>query len=170
MTVVFTIGYEGAEIAAFIAELHAAGIDTIADVRALPLSRKKGFSKRALKDHLEINGIRYRHLPKLGDPKAGRDAARAGRYAEFRRIYGAHLELDETRESLSELARIVRSGTTCLMCFERDPAVCHRTMVLEWLVRDGVKGMNLFVGPGGGDRSQPARRSHRHSCESTTPA
>lgn len=83
MQSLFTIGYEGVCIGDFMATLRLAGITTLVDIRELPLSRKPGFSKRALAGHVEAVGISYYHIQALGDPKAGRTAAREGRLAEF---------------------------------------------------------------------------------------
>ncbi|MET4372494.1 uncharacterized protein (DUF488 family) [Bradyrhizobium sp. LB12.1] len=129
MTTVYTIGYEGTDIERFVATLKAVGVTLLADVRALPLSRKKGFSKSRLRERIEAEGMRYIHLGALGDPKEGRDAARAGRYADFRRIYGKHLVRAEPQRALKELAALVREAPTCLMCFEREPTECHRLIV-----------------------------------------
>ncbi|MBM3616495.1 MAG: DUF488 domain-containing protein, partial [Alphaproteobacteria bacterium] len=85
-----TIGYEGTDIATFLTALRASGVEVLADVRELPLSRKPGFSKSALSVALEGVGIRYRHFRELGDPKAGRLATRAGDYTRFRKIFSAH--------------------------------------------------------------------------------
>ncbi len=78
MSVVYTIGYEGTDIDRFVATLKAVGVRRLADVRALALSRKKGFSKRSLAARLKAEGIDHIHLVGLGDPKTGREAARAG--------------------------------------------------------------------------------------------
>jgi uncharacterized protein (DUF488 family) len=126
---VYTIGYEGSDIDQFVRTLIAAGVELLADVRAVPLSRKRGFSKTALAERLSREGIRYVHFKALGDPKPGREAARAGRMAEFRSVYSRHLRTTEAVAAMDELARATDRATTCLMCFERDPSVCHRSMV-----------------------------------------
>src|SRR3712207_4594344 len=87
----FTIGYEGATIDAFLDTLEEAGVKTLVDVRAVPLSRKPGFSKRALAAALAERGIGYRHLQRLGTPAEGRNAARKGDVATMRRVYLDHL-------------------------------------------------------------------------------
>ncbi|MBS0231857.1 MAG: DUF488 domain-containing protein [Proteobacteria bacterium] len=84
----YTIGYEGAVIEAFVLTLLDAGVDTLIDVRDLPLSRKKGYSNAILKETLGVNGIDYVHLRGLGDPKPGREAARAGNMRLFKSIFG----------------------------------------------------------------------------------
>src|SRR6478672_10740638 len=92
---VFTIGYEGATQKELIAALEQAGVARVIDVRAVPLSRKPGFSKNILAAGLREAGIDYVHLKALGTPPAGREAARKGRWAEMNLIYAAQLETVE---------------------------------------------------------------------------
>lgn len=131
----YTIGYEGSQVEAFIATLRRAGVETLIDVRDLPLSRKPGFSKSALAATLEASGIGYVHLKGLGDPKPGREAARAGEYAEFRRIFGRHMKTEFAQRDLAKAAELVRAQPCCLMCFEQDHCNCHRSIVADHLVR-----------------------------------
>jgi len=92
---IFTIGYEGASVAAFVAALREAGVALVLDIRAAPVSRKKGFSKTPLAQHLSEAGMGYRHLRGLGTPKQGRGAARSGDHDSFERIFRRHLEEPE---------------------------------------------------------------------------
>lgn len=128
---VATIGYEGATPDRLVAALREAGIATLVDVRALANSRRPGFSKRALAATLEGAGIAYLHLPALGTPAAGRAAARSGKPAVMRRIFGAHLKGTEAQAALADLTDRARREPVCLMCLEADPAQCHRTLVAE---------------------------------------
>src|SRR5688572_14969696 len=89
---IYTIGYAGAEPSAFLRTLQAAGVKLVLDIRAQPVSRKKGFSKNQLAALLASAGIAYRHLRGLGTPKAGRDAAKSGDVGTFTEIFQAHLE------------------------------------------------------------------------------
>src|SRR6476660_5008483 len=107
VSTVYTIGYEGTDIERFIATLKAVGVKTLADVRAVALSRKKGFSKSALRARLEDEGIGYSHFVELGDPKPGREAARAGRYEAFRKVYTRHLDLATSKGALRSLSELV---------------------------------------------------------------
>jgi uncharacterized protein (DUF488 family) len=116
----------------------------LADVRAVALSRKRDFSKNSLKAHLEAEGIAYIHLVELGDAKTGREAARAGRFDEFRRIYITHLKGPEAVGALKVLLEITRSVSTCLLCFERDPKTCHRTIVANRMKARGIEVVDLF--------------------------
>ncbi|WP_270934451.1 DUF488 domain-containing protein [Falsiroseomonas oryzae] len=130
---VATIGYEGATPDRLVAALREAGVTTLVDVRALANSRRPGFAKRALSAALEEAGIGYRHLPALGTPAAGRQAARSGRPEAMRRIFAAHLAGTEPQAALAELGALARLEPVCLLCLEADPAQCHRTLVAEAL-------------------------------------
>ena len=76
---VFTIGYEATTVGEFVAALQQAGVERVIDVRAIPNSRRPGFSKTPLSRALAEVGIDYVHLRALGTPADGRAAARAGR-------------------------------------------------------------------------------------------
>src|SRR6187549_1847334 len=102
----FTIGYEQATQAALAAALRDAGVELLADIRYLPLSRRPGFSKNSLKSAVEEAGIAYRHFRQLGSPADGRAAARRGDHAELSRIYAGQLELPEAMAQMGELREI----------------------------------------------------------------
>jgi uncharacterized protein (DUF488 family) len=157
MLVLYTIGYEGTDIERFVSTLNAVRVRRLADVRAVPLSRKKGFSKRSLSARLEAEGIDYLPFQPLGDPKPGRDAARAGHYDLFRAIYTAHLDSEEAKSALRRLAAVAEEKATCLLCFERDPAACHRSIVAEQLTDYGFEVFNLF----GDNLEKYGRNAHR---------
>ena len=133
MTQIYTIGYEGTDIERFVRTLKLVGVEQLVDVRAVPISRKKGFSKNSLRERVEAEGIRYVHLSALGDPKAGREAAKAGRYDQFRKIYAKHLSGTVAQECLSTLSNLIAESASCLMCFERDPKECHRSIIASEL-------------------------------------
>jgi uncharacterized protein (DUF488 family) len=126
-----TIGYESADLADFIATLQQAGINRLIDVRELPISRRKGFAKTALSEALTLAGIEYVHLRGLGDPKEGREAARAGNLTQFRLAFSRHMKSERAQADLRSAVRYVAEGGACLMCYERDHTVCHRTIVAK---------------------------------------
>jgi len=131
-TKVLTIGYEGRSLDEFLDELHEAGVDRVVDVRELPLSRKKGFSKTSLSEALRERGIGYLHLRSLGNPKENRDRYRSGDVAGGAEIYRAHLQ-NGSRSTLLELLDELTDGRSCLLCFERDHAICHRDVIIKGL-------------------------------------
>lgn len=129
-----TIGYEGATVASFLEALRADGVQLLVDVRAVASSRRPGFAKTRLATNLADAGIDYLHLRALGTPADGRAAARAGRHDEMRAIFTAHLATPDAQAALATLADIARGGKrVCLLCFEADPAHCHRSMVADAL-------------------------------------
>lgn len=176
MPVLATIGYEGASLDDFIATLQAAGIRTLIDVRELPISRRRGFAKSALSTALTGEGIDYIHIKELGDPKEGREAARAGNFDRFREIYSRHLKGKPAQEGLKQAAKLVDDDGACLMCYERDYKTCHRLLVANALndivsvrinhlgVRQGIdserrktSGARDRIGQGATSRGQEAR-------------
>ena len=133
---IFTIGYEGTTMDEFLAALKAAGVERLIDVRALPLSRRPGFSKSPLRAALEEAGIEYVHLKALGTPAEGRSAARAGRHADLKRIYAGQLELPEAIVQGARMIELAQEKPSALLCFEREPAHCHRTLLLSAVAAD----------------------------------
>ncbi len=130
---IFTIGYEGATVAGVLDALSNAGVTQLVDVRAVPQSRKPGFSKKSLSAALAERGIAYRHLQRLGTPAAGRDAARKGDIGAMRDIYLKHLEEPDAMAELAMLADAAAEAPSALLCFERLPGECHRSVLLERL-------------------------------------
>lgn len=141
---IFTIGYEATTMGDFLAALKEAGVERIIDVRALPLSRRPGFSKSPLRAALEEAGIDYVHLKALGTPAAGREAARKGRHEELKRIYAGQLELPEAIAQGAQMLELAREKPSALLCYERDPAGCHRTLLLAAVAPD-AKVVDLFA-------------------------
>lgn len=141
---IFTIGYEGTTMAEFIGALKAAGVERVIDVRALPLSRRPGFSKTPLKGALAEAGIAYIHLRALGTPAEGRAAARAGRHDELVRIYDAQLGLPEALVAAEEMKDLAADKPSALLCFERDPGGCHRSLLIA-AAMPGAEVVDLFA-------------------------
>ena len=133
---IFTIGYEGATQPELVAALRKAGVARVIDVRAVPLSRKPGFSKNVLAAGLKEAGIDYIHLKALGTPPAGREAARKGRFEEMERIYAAQLETPEAGAQAAQMIALAEEKPAALLCFERDPAHCHRTPLRKAVIPD----------------------------------
>jgi uncharacterized protein (DUF488 family) len=143
----FTIGYEQATSNAVIGELERARVEVLVDVRAIAASRRPGFSKRQLEAGLAERDILYLHLRDLGTPTEGRLAARSGKVVDMFRIYETHLGTPQAREELDVLASLVRSSQRiCVLCYERNPAQCHRRRIAEVMhERTGVPVEHLFA-------------------------
>ena len=131
-----TIGYEGATQTSLLDRLQEAGVHTLIDVRALPASRKPGLSKRLLAASAADRGISYLHLQGLGTPKPGRDAARAGDAATLGRIYREHIRTDRAQDALQVALGVTPAHRSCLLCFERDHRLCHRSLVAELIAAE----------------------------------
>lgn len=133
----YTIGYEGMDIHAFIGRLTDEGVRSIVDVRELPLSRKKGFSKAAFGGHLRAAGIAYFHVPALGCPKTVRERYKQdGDWVAYTRDFLSYLETQEA--AVRELAKFARSSAVCLVCYEADYSMCHRSYVARAAHRFGA--------------------------------
>ena len=143
-TTIFTIGYEATTMADFLAALQAAGVKRVVDVRALPLSRRPGFSKSSLAASLQQAGIDYVHLKALGTPKRGRDAAKKGDVATLTAVYDEQLELPEAQAAAAVMLGLAAEKPSALLCYERDPCHCHRTLLLQ-AVGEGAEVVDLFT-------------------------
>jgi uncharacterized protein (DUF488 family) len=128
---VYTVGYEGRDVADLIALLSTHRVETLVDVRLTPISRKAGFSKTALSSALADAGITYLHERELGNPKENRPAYRAGEKTARRR-YLAHL-LQNGGDAVARLSDIVATSATALLCVERESSICHRSAVADQL-------------------------------------
>lgn len=124
-----TVGYEGRSPEEFVETLIGAGVTRLVDVRELPLSRKKGFSKTALREALEKVGIEYLHIRALGNPKPNRERYWAGDVEGGASAYRDHL-LNNSQQELDELLASLDDQPACLMCFEKDHEVCHRDVIV----------------------------------------
>lgn len=138
LTKLCTIGYERAGLAGFVAALQAAGVATLIDVRSVPWSQRPEFRQDPLRKSLLAAGIGYVHIRALGNPKEGREAAKAGDDATYRRHMAAQLASADGQKGLARVAELARKGPVSLMCYERDPAHCHRSLVADELDARGL--------------------------------
>jgi len=131
----WTIGYEKLLPPELLAELEAAGIQRLIDVRHRPQSRRPGMSKTRLGGMLAERGIAYEHRRELGTPPDIRWFFKHNRAAEGATAFRAHAERAAAGE-LDALAGELRARTaprTALLCLEADPALCHRRQLTELL-------------------------------------
>ena len=142
----FSIGYERARLADLVATLKAACVETLIDVRDRPQSRRPGFSKNQLAAELEAAGIRYVGLKALGTPPEGREANRKREWDKFWRIVDDKLATAEAEHALHEAETIAAGSLTCLLCYEADWHICHRSRVADILAeRRGFTVHHLMV-------------------------
>ena len=129
----YSIGYEKARLADVVAALKGAGVAILIDVRDRPQSRRPGFSKRQLAAAVEDAGMRYVGLRALGTPPEGREANRKREWDRFWRIVDDKLATAEAQHALHEAAAIAAESPSCLLCYEADHRICHRSRVAEML-------------------------------------
>jgi uncharacterized protein (DUF488 family) len=146
----FSIGYEKARQADLVATLKAVGVVTLIDVRDRPISRRPGFSKNQLAAGLEEAGIRYAGLKALGTPPEGREANHKRQWEKFWRIVEDKLATAEAEHALHEAGAIAAASPSCLLCYEADWQICHRSRVADILAaRHGFTLRHLTVAAAG---------------------
>src|SRR5918992_4379346 len=122
---VWTIGYERLLPPQLVAELEAAGVERVIDVRFRPQSRRPGMSKTRLGELLASRGIAYEHRKALGTPPDLRHDFHAGRIEPARAAYREHVEATAADELAALADELEHGPRTALLCLEEDPARCH---------------------------------------------
>ena len=146
-TRLFTIGYEGAGLQEFLGCLEKNAVECLLDVREIPFSRKRGFSKTPLSRALEERGIHYVHFKELGSPSPVREELKQGQ--DYRKFFHEIEEYLATQvEGIERAYSYIGRMTCCLMCYEKLAAMCHRKVVASKIKeRDGngleVKHLNV---------------------------
>lgn len=131
-TALFTIGYEGRELDELIGILRANAIDRLIDIRQLPLSRRRGFSKTPLGNAARAAGIEYVHLRSAGN-LFRKEADAIAKYRDFL-----------PAAAVTEVAEAARGHRAALLCFCGDVATCHRGVLAPRVARQlGVAPVNL---------------------------
>jgi uncharacterized protein (DUF488 family) len=133
--VLYTIGYEKRSLAEYIAILQSSDVALVIDVRRNPLSRKKGFSKKALSGALSDAGIAYRHLPELGIESSLRKNLKGP--DDYKVLFQDYEEsmLPQNTEALKVVEELIlRFDRVALTCFELDHNNCHRHCVAKTFI------------------------------------
>jgi uncharacterized protein (DUF488 family) len=131
----FTIGYEGLTIDAYLNKLISNNIEMLVDVRSNPHSMKFDFTKAKFRQHIENVGIRYCHIPELGIPSHRRQNLKSE--AEYQQLFKEYEEeiiakqQDTIRQLLSIFSQFKRMALTC---FEKDFWHCHRYTLANYLM------------------------------------
>ena len=140
----FTIGYEGRSLEAFMNTLVKNDVHLLCDVRKNPFSRKFGFTKDRLEQTTKVMGIKYLHFPALGIESAKRkfldtEADYISLFDDYKETLPYHKkQLDSLYEQLCSHVRIA------LMCFEKEPEMCHRHVIRDYLCdRYPIRSMDL---------------------------
>lgn len=151
-----TIGYEGVTLGCFLATLKAARVTQLLDVRELPISRRKGFSKNALSTALTRSGIAYVHQRALGSPRALRHRLRKDR--DLARFMSDFREYLATQQVTLDTLVDESSGVVALLCYEREPSECHRSIVASVLAKRTRTVVQHLMVPLNGQQASGAAR------------
>jgi uncharacterized protein (DUF488 family) len=133
MPSLWTIGYERLWPEQLVAELEAAGVERVIDVRFRPQSRRPGMSKTKLSERLAAHGIAYEHRRQLGTPPEIRVHFKAGRLRSARALFRRHLDEHASAEIDALAAELDDGPRTALLCLEEDPRHCHRSVIVTAL-------------------------------------
>jgi len=134
---VFTLGYEGLTIDAFLYKLINNNIFAVVDVRNNPQSMKYGFSKKSFKQYIENAGIKYFHIPELGIPSSMRkELGNSVSHKDLFWKYETEL-LPEHKDAQKKLLTLIENySRIALVCFEADHHFCHRNTLVEHLQKE----------------------------------
>ncbi|MBI3920884.1 MAG: DUF488 domain-containing protein [Armatimonadetes bacterium] len=123
---VYTMGYEGVSVDAFLNALIRHGVARLVDVRNNPMSRRYGFAKKTLSGLCEKIGVEYMHLPALGIPSSERQSL--SDYASYQELLDRYEKemLPQQAGASADAANLTKEKATVLVCFEADVRCCHR--------------------------------------------
>lgn len=140
---VLTIGHSNHGLEAFIALLGTHGVTLVADVRSAPYSRfNPHFNRKALDAALSERGIAYLFL---GRALGGRPEDRAC-YEEGRVRYDRVARTPLFREGLGRVVEEATRERVALMCAEKEPLACHRTILVgRCLVAEGIAVAHILA-------------------------
>jgi uncharacterized protein (DUF488 family) len=145
----FTIGHSTRTLEALIAALKAAGVDSVADIRRFPQSRRyPHFNRENLAPALDKAGIGYRHFPALGGRRSRRADGKPSPHTLWReaafRNFADYAETPEFREAFDALQVLAKTGRPAIMCAEAVWWRCHRRIVTDYLLAAGFAVEHIF--------------------------
>ena len=158
----FTIGHSNRPVEALLAMLREAGVKRLVDVRAVPKSRRwPQYDGAALERSLAAEGIEYVwrgdtlggfRKPVPDSPNVALDGAFKG--------FADHMATAAFAAAIDDLLAAAANEPTAIMCAEKLPAECHRSLIADYALARGVQVVHL-VAPGEGEpgRLNPAARA-----------
>lgn len=154
---IYTIGHSNHPAEVFFGLLEAHAIRTLADVRAIPGSRRHPhFGRDALTASCRAHGVTYRWMPELGGrrrtPKDRPSPHVAWEVAAFR-AYADYMDTAEFAAALDELEREATAAPTAFCCAEALWWQCHRRLIADRLT---VRGWTVLHIESGGHSKQHA--------------
>ncbi|MBV8053463.1 MAG: DUF488 domain-containing protein [Acidobacteriaceae bacterium] len=140
MAILFTVGHSTRSREELIDVLKAHGIETLADIRSFPMSRRlPHFNREALEKSLPAASIRYVWMKELGGrrKKIRDDSPNVALRNQSFRNYADYMLTPEFQQAIGELVSLAEHSRTAYMCAERLYFRCHRMLVSDWLVAHG---------------------------------
>jgi len=129
---IYTAGYEGKTVDAFLNLLMRSGIRRVIDVRYNPISRRYGFHKSTLNRLCSYLEIDYQHLPGLGIPGSARTVL--GSENSYLALFKEYrCGLTNRQEDLATAISLTKSAPSALVCMEANPDFCHRNVLAQHL-------------------------------------
>jgi len=150
----YTIGHSTRPLDEFIAVLQAHSIQTLIDIRSLPMSRRlPHFNRETLEKNLSEAGICYIWLKELGGrrKKIRDDSPNVALRNDSFRNYADYMLTPDFQRGIAELIKLGEQSRTAYMCAERVYFRCHRMLVSDWLVAHGHEVFHI-------DGTGPARK------------
>ncbi len=147
MATVYSAGHGNRSVEGLLELLSSAGIRRLVDIRAMPRSRRHPhFGYGPLGTALEASGIAYDWRGKaLGGFRRGEGDDRHHALPEPAfRAFASHMEGELFRRAAVRLAADADLERVCILCAERDPSQCHRSLVSDWLVANGHRVLHLI--------------------------
>ncbi|RMG29140.1 MAG: DUF488 domain-containing protein [Gammaproteobacteria bacterium] len=146
---IWTVGHSNRSSEALIELLREPDIELLVDVRARPHSaRHPHFDEAVLRETLSEAGITYHWAGRhLGGFRQARPDTPHVALPEGFRGYADHMETEVFRRAIAQLRNLARQGRTVLMCAEREPLECHRSLIADYLLLEGVEVLHL-IAPG----------------------
>ncbi|HEY2871754.1 MAG TPA: DUF488 domain-containing protein [Reyranella sp.] len=143
---VFTVGHSTLPIDDFVALLRTYDIQTVADIRTVPRSRRNPqFNADALPQALKAHGIGYVGLPGLGGlRKTSKDSPNTGWRNDSFRGYADYMQTPAFTTALDELIGLSRNERMAIMCAEAVPWRCHRSLVADALDVRGIPAVEIL--------------------------
>ena len=146
MATLHTIGHSTRTLDELIEALRAHDIETLVDIRSIPMSRRlPHFNREALEQSLPSAGIKYAWTKALGGhrKKIRDDSPNLALRNDSFRNYADYMLTPEFQQGIAELLKLAEQGPTAYMCAERVYFRCHRMLVSDWLVAHGHQVLHI---------------------------
>jgi len=146
---IFTIGHSSHPMGTFLWLLQKHGITVLVDVRRYPGSKRHPhFSREALSASLAEEDIEYHWLKALGGNRKKRKGAppssNRGVEDESFRNYADYMATDDFKQGVARLIEIAGSVLPAIMCAEADYRHCHRQLLSDHLLANGVDVQHIL--------------------------